>query len=416
MNARHRWTLVILIMCAASLGSVTVACTRAPSFDDRLSEITKAQRFSIARWEIAQVLNGGQAEGKIEPQDPYEHVSEFFALTEEIRLLQGEIYAISTGDRPGDLQARERELQRLQQRKGALRDGVEWVLGRQVREALNQQSLYNPADRYVHLRVAFPPISFTLEPPPHALIVSPRDRIESIREIMLVQHIDRETMESIETQVDALGVSSLVVDLGGFGGTYPAFVADDASLRYTIGTATEEWFHHYLFFTPLGFRYLLNAIGISRNYEIATMNETLAGIVREEIADIVMETHYPPHGVPTIAPASAEPQFDFSREMRQLRLAVDKLLVEGQIEEAETLMEERRQYLASKGYYIRKLNQAYFAFHGTYADEPTSVDPIGVEMREARRQSASLSNFVNVLSVMTSRQDLIDHLEEKTSY
>jgi len=79
-------------------------------------------------------------------------------------------------------------------------------------------------------------------------------------------------------------------------------------------------------------------------------------------------------------------------------------------------MEERRQLLADEGYYIRKLNQAYFAFHGTYADEPTSVDPIGVEMREARRQSTSLSNFVNVLSVMTSRQDLIDHLEQNASY
>jgi len=304
---------VILILTA-------VACTRAPSFDDRLSEITRPHRFSIVRWEIEQVLNGDHAASKIEPQNPYEHVSEFFALTQEIRLLQREIYAISTGDRSGNLQDRERELERLLQSKWALRDGVEWVLGRQVREALNRQSIYNPADRYVHLRVAFPPISFTLEPPPHVLVVSPRDRIESMREIMLVQHIDRETMERIEAQADALGVSSLVVELGGFGGTFPAFVADDASLHYTIGTVTEEWFHHYLFFTPLGFRYLLDATGISRNYEIATMNETLAGIVREEITDIVMETHYPPHGVPTIALASAEPQFDFGREMRQLRL------------------------------------------------------------------------------------------------
>ena len=362
------------------------------------------------------MLNRDQVEGKIEPQDPYEHISEFFALSEEIRLLQGEISAISTGDRPGNLQARERELERLQQSKRALRDGVEWVLGRQVREALNQQSLYNPADRYVHLTVAFPPISFTLEPPPHVLIVSPRDRIEGMREIMLVQHIDHETMERIEAQVDALGVSSLVVELGGFGGTWPTFVADDASLYYTVGTVAEEWFHQYLFFTPLGFRYLLDAIGISRNYEIATMNETLAGIVREEIAGIVMETHYPPRGAPTIALASAEPQFDFAREMRELRLAVDKLLAEGQIEQAEALMEECRQYLVSKGYYIRKLNQAYFAFHGTYADEPTSVDPIGVEMREARRTSTSLRDFVNVVSVMTCRQDLIAHLQSQTMY
>ena len=179
---------------------------------------------------------------------------------------------------------------------------------------------------------------------------------------------------------------------------------------------TEEWFHQYLFFTPLGFCYFLDAIGIARNYEIATMNETLAGIVREEIADIVMETHYPPHDTPTIAFASAEQPFDFSREMRELRLVVDELLANGQIEEAESLMEERRQYLASQGYYIRKLNQAYFAFHGTYADEPTSVDPIGIEMREVRQRTASLRDFIGAISIMTSRQDLISHLETQQTY
>ena len=69
-------------------------------------------------------------------------------------------------------------------------------------------------------------------------------------------------------------------------------------------------------------------------------------------------------------------------------------------------MERKRQYLASKGYYIRKLNQAYFAFYGTYADSPTSISPIGVEMKELRHQSASLKDFLDTVAVMTSRQDL----------
>jgi hypothetical protein len=232
-----------------------------------------------------------------------------------------------------------------------------------------------------------------------------------MREVMLVQDLDVDQFEDIEAKVDALGVSALVTELGGFGGTYPTFVADDVSLPWTIATATEEWLHQYLGFTPLGFMYLLDSLGIARNYEIATMNETLAGMVSGEIAAHVLATYYPQYEPPR--PEGAPPQegFDFNGVMRELRLAVDELLANGEIEQAEALMEERRLYLASKGYYIRKINQAYFAFYGTYADQPTSVSPIGVEMGELRKQSTSLREFVNTSAAMTSRQDLIDSLK-----
>ncbi|MEE9176223.1 MAG: hypothetical protein V3U19_08640, partial [Thermodesulfobacteriota bacterium] len=84
---------------------------------------------------------------------------------------------------------------------------------------------------------------------------------------------------------------------------------------------------------------------------------------------------------------------------------------EGKVEEAEGFMEQRRQFLASKGRYIRKLNQAYFAFYGTYADSPTSIDPIGEELKELRSRSASLKDFLDRVAAMTSRQNLIESLE-----
>jgi len=62
------------------------------------------------------------------------------------------------------------------------------------------------------------------------------------------------------------------------------------------------------------------------------------------------------------------------------------------------------------GHYIRKLNQAYFAFYGTYADRPTSISPIGLELKELRSQSVSLKDFLNEVAAMTSRQDLRDSL------
>ena len=155
---------------------------------------------------------------------------------------------------------------------------------------------------------------------------------------------------------------------------------------------------------------MLDLTGASRNYEIATMNETLASMVSKEIGSIVCGKYYPEYGNSV---NQTESEFDFNREMREIRKTVDTYLVQGEIEPAEEFMEQKRQYLASMGHYIRKLNQAYFAFYGTYADSPTSISPIGLELKELRSQSASLKDFLNKVAVMTSRQDLRDSIKSK---
>jgi len=201
-----------------------------------------------------------------------------------------------------------------------------------------------------------------------------------------------------------------MVEIGGFAATYPSLVANDASLRFTVDTATEEWLHQYLVFTPLGFQYLLDLTGVSRDYEIATMNETLASMVSKEIGSIIYQKYYSGDENGYSHNQGVVSGFDFNQKMREIRSTVDRYLARGEIEQAEEFMEQQRQYLASMGYYIRKLNQAYFAFHGTYADSPTSVSPIGVEMKKLREQSASLKDFLNAVAAMTSRQNLRDGL------
>ena len=282
---------------------------------------------------------------------------------------------------------------------------------RQIKETLAEQGIFNPVDKYIKLKIGFPPVNFRLEQPPHLLVVSPRDRIESIRQITLEQNLSLEKVEDIEAKVDKLEVSSLVVKLGGFGGTYPTFVVNDASLRFTVDTAIEEWLHQYLVFKPLGFLYLLDVTGVARNYDIATMNETVASMVSKEIGAMVYEKYYSQYEGDEKQSQGAESEFDFNREMREIRQAVDTYLAQGEIELAEEFMEEKRQFLASKGYYIRKLNQAYFAFHGTYADRPTSISPIGQELKQLRNQSTSLKDFLDTVTAMTSRQDLINRLK-----
>ena len=404
-----------LILLIGILGMVLVVlpaagCWRAAYFNGRLNSILKPYRFGILRWELRQVLDRKDGAGfRVGRRDETESVLEYFSLVDEIGALARDQGA--TGSGQDALAGQEKELERLRERKRALRGAVERVIGRQIGESLSEQGIFSPADRYMSLKIGFPPVSFRLGQPPNLLVVSPRDRIESVRKVMLLQDISLAAVEDIEARADALGVSALVVELGGFGGTYPAFVGDTGSLRFTVEAATEEWLHQYLAFTPLGFLYLLDVIGVYRSYDIVTMNETLAGMVSKEIADTMLEAYYPRYASQKKGEESSHVESDFGREMRRIRTAVDQFLANGEVERAEEYMEERRQYLAAKGHHIRKLNQAYFAFHGAYADEPTSVSPIGAEMRESRRRSASLAEFLSSAASMTSHQDLVDSLK-----
>ena len=390
------------------------SCGVNPDFDASLRSIVQPYRFSILRWQLSHLLpapqtsppSGAQASTALSEVDQVLH---YFGLVEDIRALERRVETLGAGDATGEVGAAAAVLEARRLEKAALTERVRQILARQVRETLAHEGIFTPLDRFLTVRVTFPPINFKLQPPPHTLIVSPRDRIESIREIMLVQDLSLEAKGQLEAAVDALGVSSLVLELGGFGATYPTFVADDSSLAYTLKTVTEEWLHQYLAFTPLGFLYVLDLTGIRPDYELATINETVAGIVSQEIGDKVLATYYDTAEWEGEPPELTEPQpgFSFNAEMRRIRLAVDELLAAGKIEEAEDFMEERRQYLASQGYYIRKLNQAYFAFYGTYAYEPTSVSPIGGEVRSLRAQARSVRELLNAAAWMTSRADLL---------
>jgi hypothetical protein len=78
-------------------------------------------------------------------------------------------------------------------------------------------------------------------------------------------------------------------------------------------------------------------------------------------------------------------------------------------------MESQRRLVVTHGHFLRKLNQAYFAFHGSYATSPTSVDPIGPQMRRLRSNSPSLKAFLQRVARMRSYTDLlraVDALDE----
>lgn len=395
----------LLLACLLVAG-----CAPGRSFDYELESVVRPHLFDFVRWEFSAIK--GEIHQRIpgrqdRADDETLAVIDYFSATRRAKAIQKQIEAASADNGESDLSALEAELSRLQERRLASQDTAERIIERQVRETLAQQGIFNPI---INLRVTFPPVNFRLERPPYLLVISPRDRIESLRKITLQQDLTLEEIEDIEAGVDALGVSSLTVELGGLSTAYPTFVTDDASLRFTIDTVAEEWLHHYLAFKPLGFLYLLDVTGVSRNYEIATINETLAGMVSKEIGAIIYDKYYAQYENRAPPGQETEEEFDFNREMREIRRAVDAYLARGEIKQAEEFMEQKRQYLASMGYYIRKLNQAYFAFHGTYADRPTSISPIGTELRELRSRSASLKDFLETVAAMTARQHLQDSI------
>jgi hypothetical protein len=107
------------------------------------------------------------------------------------------------------------------------------------------------------------------------------------------------------------------------------------------------------------------------------------------------------------AGAAPVPQeFDFTATMRALRAQVEAMLAAGDIDGAERLMEETRLLIVANGIYIRRINQAYFAFHGSYADTPGSIDPIGPKFEDLRNMSATLEEFIETAREFRSAADL----------
>jgi hypothetical protein len=392
--------LVLVILFSAS-------CTSGHDFNHQVNSIVKSYRFSVVGWEFTtyfertkQIFN--TRDKKIDNET--EVTSEYILLRNRIKELKTQINATNQAD----LQL---QINVLQEQQDSLTSAVEKIIKSQTREVLSELGIYQPWYKYVKLKLTFPPPDFKLQTPPYLLVISPRDKIETMKDGLLSEELSVAEMTSIEANVDKLNVSSLVVELGGVG-TYPNLVANDSDYQYIVETCAHEWAHAYLAFTPLGFRYVLNIAGLSHNTDITTLNETVADIIGKEVGAAIVKKYYPQFQTnsqtvqansQTVANESA---LDFNKEMRDIRERVDQYLSAGEIETAEQFMQQKRDYLAANGYYIRKLNQAYFAFNGTYADVPAFENPIGTKLNQLRVQRGSLKDFLNVVSSITSLKDL----------
>ena len=301
------------------------------------------------------------------------------------------------------------------ERPAKIENDVEDVIEGRVTAVLEDEGLALEPPLFSDLDLVFPPVDFEMDATPRVLAVSPRERIELRDSYLLESQIPKEEIEAIERKAEAdnqgeRGVSALVIRTGGFA-SYPSVVFEDASYESLIETVFHEWLHTYLIFFPLGTSYFGSS-------EARTLNESVANIAGAELARRYFERHdtleeacgaAPPPPVTT--PSTTPPAFGFTSEMRALRRQIEAMLAEGRILEAEALMAAKRDEFEEKGVLIRELNQAYFAFHGFYADTAASIDPIGPKLQALLERAGSAGEFVRVASGITSRAELDQALE-----
>lgn len=406
---RGFWTALEISLLCTLLGGAR------PDFlarDEMTLAIVHESLFDFTSWEITALLDklGGSAfaaQRYMTEAERSAFVREYLILVDDILRLEAQIAEIYTDpsiDDPGAASAALRD-ERDAQREAQLERQTlaESIIESQIATVLTSEGFGVGGE-------VLPPIQIRFTQLPSLIIISPRDRIERINSYSLEHGLTVEQQEALEAQVDdTLGISSLVAPLGGLA-VYPAMLIESAYAPHVFSITAHEWSHHYLGFHPLGFNY-----GVTP--ELYTINETTASIIGDEVGWLTLSRYYPdlappPPNLtpepPPPPPPGEESTFNFQAEMHVTRVRVDELLSEGQIEEAEAYMEERRQVFVANGYLIRKINQAYFAFYGAYADEPGArgEDPIGPAVRELRLLSPSLHDFVVTMRGIMSMAEL----------
>ncbi len=382
------------------------------TFDYGMGAVVAGHEFSFARWEAGAITR------KLDQMltDPVGHLSEqekkaivldYISLIQQIGQLERSIqqtYSTVEEDSATATLPLRQELAELRQRQADKQGQVEAILEGQITQILVSQNLET-------LSIVWPPVMFQFEQLPVYLVISPRQEIRVKKGVYLEHGLGLDIREAIEEEIgETFDVSSLTVGVGGLS-VYPTMVMEAASLDFIVKTAAHEWTHGYMFFRPLGWHY-------DASPQMRTINETVASIVGDEVGGLVIARFYPELAPPPVEESEEQPQpepveSEFNREMRRIRLTVDELLAQGDVEGAEEYMEERRRFLVSQGYYIRKLNQAYFAFYGSYATSPTSVDSIGEALQRLRRESVSLREFVDTVAGISSHEELWRVLGER---
>jgi hypothetical protein len=325
-----------------------------------------------------------------------ERVAQYLILTGRIR----ELERAGPNDRE--------EFDRLRNQRSRIEPEVEWILEGRLTSVLEETGLESSFPFFPSMRWVFPPVDVELERPPPALAVSRRDRIELLEQRPLRPSLSLDDAVLLEEAVEQDSSRSAVVESTSGVATYPSIVARRADYEGLMETVAHEWVHQYLAFKPLGLRYLWS-------YELRTLNETVADIVGAELAARLAERYPLPREAAgeLAALEPAEAAADVDAALRRLRVEVDELLADDEVEEAEALMERRRLDLVEQGITFRRINQAFFAFRSLYGTDPAVVSPLGEKLQRLRAASDSVGDFLKDVARLTGVDDLDEQLDSR---
>ena len=382
-----------------------------PIGDNRTGSVAKfaslGHEYRLVSWELENVL--GKWSHRFWTVLPWTPTSEadrrasldrYMVLVEEYRVADNLLKDVTSSIDPDIrlLNDAQRRVDQIVIERDKIRDGLEEYLEQIISETVRTDEV-GLVGSFV-----WPPVDFRIDSPPKLLVTSPRNEIRRVEGILIDPDISVEETLSIERElVELHDVSALIIQTGGLA-SFPS-VVPMVDLQRLMDIAAHEWLHGHLIFYPLGRSYFVDG-------EMRSVNETLSDLFGREIGQRVYAKIMDQPYVAPVRPETASlnwnsgkalekkenlNQFSFNQFMSETRDRTDNLLLDGLVEEAEAYMETRRIQLLGHGYSIRKINQAYFAFHGTYGESPSSASPIARYIWDLREQVDTVGELVKML-------------------
>ncbi len=382
-----------------------------PIGDNRTGSVAKfaslGHEYRLVSWELENVF--GKWSHRFWTVLPWTPTSEadrrasldrYMVLVEEYRVADNLLKDVTSSIDPDIwlLNDAQRRVDQIVIERDKIRDGLEEYLEQIISETVRTDEV-GLVGSFV-----WPPVDFRIDSPPKLLVTSPRNEIRRVEGILIDPDISVEETLSIERELAELhDVSALIIQTGGLA-SFPS-VVPMVDLQRLMDIAAHEWLHGHLIFYPLGRSYFVDG-------EMRSVNETLSDLFGREIGQRVYAKITDQPYVAPVRPETASlnwnsgkalekkenlNQFSFNQFMSETRDRTDNLLLDGLVEEAEAYMETRRIQLLGHGYSIRKINQAYFAFHGTYGESPSSASPIARYIWDLREQVDTVGDLVKML-------------------
>ena len=408
--------LLACVICALLLSGATVGSA---GQSDQIRRFSRAYEFDYLEWELGAffqkaVQAATKAEKLLSNDQQTRLVNHYFLTVQAQNQLEIDLRNASASPNAADKLKVTELKQALDQKTVDLQ-----ALSRLAEPVIQNQTELSLASLGFGLGgQVLPPVLYQVSEMPFNLIVSPRTEISTIYEVNLEPGLDVLEREKIENGIFRdFSLAALVEPIGGLG-AYPTMVMQSGDLAWLLETVAHEWTHNWLTFHNLGFRYFTSN-------QLRTINETVASISGKEISRQMLKTWYPQYlsaeeyDKPATRKKSVVPEketFNYRKEMHTTRVQVDALLAEGKVEEAEAYMEQRRVFLWENGYKLRKINQAYFAFYGSYNDTPgggaAGDDPVGPLVQQYRKQFADFHRFMVKIASVKSFDDLQSRLNQ----